>query len=76
MLQINNCNIERISSINFLGVLLNENLLWKDHIKCAKNKISKNIGALYKARDYLSKERLLSLYSANIHRYVNYPNLA
>ena len=61
MLQINNCNIERILSINFLGVLLDENLLWKDHIKYAKNKISKNIGILYKARDYLSKERYYTM---------------
>ena len=43
-LQINNYNTVRILSIKFLGVLLVENLLWKDYIKCAENKISKNIG--------------------------------
>ena len=43
-LQINNYNTGRILSIKFLGVLLVENLLWKDYIKCAENKISKNIG--------------------------------
>ena len=53
--QINNYNIERIPSIKFLGVLLDENLLWKHHIKYTQNKISKNIGILYKARDYLRK---------------------
>ena len=47
-LQINNYNTGRILSIKFLGVLLVENLLWKDYIKCAENKISKNIGILYK----------------------------
>ena len=31
---------------------------------------------LYKARDYLSQESLLSLYFAYIHTYVNYVNLA
>ena len=65
-LQINNYNIERILSIKFLGVLLDENLSWKDHIKYAENKIFKNTGILYKARDYLSKESLLSLYYAYI----------
>ena len=37
--------------------------------------ISKNVVILYKARDYLSKELLLSLYYAYIHTYVNYANL-
>ena len=75
-LQISNYNIERISSIKFLGVLLGENLSRKEHIKFTGNKISKNVGVLYKARDYLSKESLLSLYYAYIHTYVNYANLA
>ena len=75
-LQINNYNIERISSIKFLGVLLDENLSWKDHIKYTENKISKTIGILYKARDYLSKESLVSLYYAYIHTYLNFANLA
>ena len=56
--------------------MLDEKLSWKDHIKYTENKISKNIGISYKARDYLSKESLLSLYYAYIHTYINYANLA
>ena len=55
-LQINNYNIEIIPSGKFLRVLLDESLSWKDHIKYTENKISKNIGILYTARDYLSME--------------------
>ena len=73
-LQINNYNIERILSVKFLGVLLDENLSWKDHINYTENKISKNIGILYKARDYLSKEILLAYY-VYIHTYAKYANL-
>ena len=62
--------------MKFPGVLLDENPLWKDHIKYTGNKISKNIGILYKTRDYLSEQSLLSLYYAYIHTYVNYANLA
>ena len=54
--QVNNYNIERIPSIKFLRVLLDENLWWKDNIKYNEKKISKSIGILYKARDYLSQE--------------------
>ena len=48
-LQINNYNIEIFLSIKFLGAILDENLLWKDHTKYTENKISKNIGILHKA---------------------------
>ena len=58
--QINNYNIERSPSVKFLGVLLDENFSRKDHIKYTKNKIYENIGILYKTRDYLSKQSLLS----------------
>ena len=42
-LNINNNEIARTDSM-FLGVLLDENLSWKTHIKYIENKISKNIG--------------------------------
>ena len=74
---MNNNNIEIILSIKFLAVLLNKNLLWKDQIKHTENKVSRSIGIiLYKARDYLSKQSLLSLHCACIHTYVNYCNSA
>ena len=37
-LNINNSEIARTESIKFLGVLLDENLSWKTHIKYIKNK--------------------------------------
>ena len=30
--------------MKYLGVFLDENLTWKDHIKYTQNKITKNIG--------------------------------
>ena len=60
-LQITNYNTERIGSIKFPGVLLDENLYGKTTLNIPK-KFSKNIGVLYKARDSLSKQSLLWLY--------------
>ena len=45
---INNYEIQREESIKFLGVLLDQHLTWKEHIKLTENKIAKNIGILYK----------------------------
>ena len=42
-LKINNYEIKQVESIKFPGVLLDENLTWKLHIKFIKSKISKSI---------------------------------
>ena len=44
---LNNNQIQRSESIEFLGIFLDENLTWKDHIKYIENKIAKNIGILF-----------------------------
>ena len=75
-LNINNSEIARTESIKFLGVLLDENLSWKTHIKYIENKISKNIGILFKARPFLNKKSLLSLYYSYIHSYINYGSVS
>ena len=43
-LKINNYKLKRAESVKFLGVVLDENLTWKQHIKYIENKIAKNIG--------------------------------
>ena len=75
-LKINNHDIERVKTMKFLGVLLDDNLSWKEHIKYLENKIAKNIGLLYRAKPFLNKEYLLALYYSYIHSYLNYANLA
>ena len=49
-LKINNHDIERVNTMKFLGVLLDDNLSWKEHIKYLENKIAKNIGLMYRAK--------------------------
>ena len=44
---------QRKESIKFLGVLLDQHLTRKEHIKRNENKITKNIVLLHKARPYL-----------------------
>ena len=72
---INNQVIKRQSSIKFLGILLDENLSWKEHLKLTENKVAKNIGLIYKAKSYLNKDSLLALYFSYIHSYINYAYL-
>ena len=59
----------------FLGVIINENLTWTDHIDTLKNKISKNIGVIRKLSKILPCEVLRTLYNTLIHPYFNYCNI-
>ena len=68
--------LERVGSIKFLGVLLDEHLSWKEHIRFTENKIAKNIGLLCRAKPFLGKHSLLKLYCSYIHTYLNYANLS
>ena len=49
-LNINRFTIERECSIKFLGVWIDENLTWRDHIHTVENRIAKNIGLLYQGK--------------------------
>ena len=63
-LKINNYEIKRVESITFLGVLLDENLTWKLHIKLhiknIENKIVQAIVLLFEGKPFLNKQSFLS----------------
>ena len=61
-LLIEDIHIKREHVTKRLGVFIDENLSWKQHIKILSSKISKSIGILYKSRDVLSKQCLNQLY--------------
>lgn len=55
-LTINNNLIEKQKFSEILGVLLDENLTWKEHIKYTENKIAKDLGLLYKTRPFFRQK--------------------
>ena len=57
-----NHDIERVNTMKFLGVLLDNNLSEKEHAKYLENNIAKNIGLMYRAKPFLDKESLLALH--------------
>ena len=75
-LHISNKSIERKASIKFLGVMLDESIAWNDHIHIIEKNLAKNIGLLYRARQFLDKELLKTIYFSYIHSYLNYLNYA
>ena len=69
-------NIERLSSIKFLGVMLDEIISWIDHVRTVENKIAKNTGLLYRVSQFLNQVSLKAVYFSYIHSYLNYANIA
>ena len=61
--------------IKFLGVYIDQHLEWKTHVNFIAAKVSKSVGLLYKAKDYLPSNSLLTLYYALIYPYLTYSNL-
>ena len=68
--------IERTHVIKFLGLLLDENITWKNHICSVEKKLAKNIGLLYRAKYFLDESSLKTMYFSCIHSYLNYANTA
>ena len=42
--------------------MLDENVFWKHHIKTVENKLSKNIGLLYRARQFIDGTSLKNIF--------------
>jgi len=72
VLKLNDQDIERVNSIKFLGIVIDEKLDWRKNTKMISNKIAKAIGILRKARKCLNHSSLRSLYFSFISSYLSY----
>ena len=66
--------LTRVYTSKFLGIMFDDKLTWKEHIKYISKKISKGLGIIQKARKCLKSETLLSLYYSFIYPYLIYCN--
>ena len=71
---IDNQIINEVCQTKFLGVIIDNELTWKNHISYICGKISRGIGMLIKARNYLNQTVLLSSYYSFTYTYLTYCN--
>ena len=55
---------------------MNEHLSWIDHINTLENKLSKNLGLLYKEKPFLNAKAMKMFYFFFFHSYVTYGIIA
>ena len=65
-IKMNGVFFQRTNSLKYLGMIIDHKLNWTQHIAHVRNKVSNGIGIMYRARNYLTKNSLKSLYFSYI----------
>ena len=71
-IDINKIVIEQVKYTKFLGVIIDDNLDWSNHISYINSKIAKGVGIICRAKKYFSITALIQLYNAFIYPYLIY----
>ena len=58
-IKMDNCSVNKVNSVKYLGVIIDHKLNCIDHIAYIKNTISKGIGIMYKAINFSNKSSLI-----------------
>ena len=81
-ISINNVSLTRIgnncseTSTKFLGILIDENLSWKQHISYLNSKISKTLFTIKQVKHFLPYDSLKKLYSTLVESHLSYGIMA
>ena len=74
-LLFNNASVTRTSSHKHLGIILDNQLKFDDHIKMVFRKISKTIGLLRKLHNFVPRAALITIYKAFIRPHLDYGDI-
>ena len=69
---LNGVEIENVDSFKFLGIFINNHLIWSTHIGMVANKLSKIIGILKRLRYVYPEQVLLQIYNSLFMAHINY----
>ena len=70
--QINGDNIEKVNNFNYLGIIIDSHLSWKDHVCHIATKINRVNGILSRLKHILPRNILMLIYQALINSHLNY----
>lgn len=72
---LNDLPLSVVSNEKILGVQVDDNLTWTDHISKVCRKMSSNVWLLSKIRPYLSQEHRVLFYKSYIQPHIDYANI-
>ena len=71
-IDIDGVKVTNSAVTKFLGVWVDENMTWKEHVNTIYNKMNSNRLLLQKAKNLLDSKTLRSIYHAHIGSHINY----
>ena len=71
-IKMGNVELERVSSVKYLGVLLDEKTTWENQIDYLAIKLSRSAGIFSKLSYYLNPKTLLEMYHALFNSRLQY----
>ena len=71
-LKIDDVNIQEVSTVKYLGVTFDSNLIWKNHVNELCLKLSKTVGIFSKFTYYINVDILIILYYSLIYPFPTY----
>ena len=70
-----NNNVPETDSQKQLGIVLNNDLYFEEHLKMILNKVNKIVGLLHKLHNILPRSALLTIYKSFIRPHLHYDNI-
>ena len=71
-LKMGNTTLERVKYIKYLGVTLDENFSWSQHITNLTSKLASSVGIISKLRYYVDTKILIQVYHALVASIIHY----
>ena len=72
IIQVGNMMIRRVTKVKYLGLVVDENLSWDEHVEYISKKISRNIGIIKRMRSILPHESLITSYMTLVEPHFKY----
>ena len=69
---LDGCKLSRVHDAKFLGIIIDENLLWKKQVDAIRKTCSRNIGVLNKVQLFLPYSAMYQLYCTLVLPYLSY----
>ena len=69
---VHNAILEQVDNFKYLGVTIDKNLTWSEHISAMCTKLANSLGALKRLSQFLPSQLLNKLYQSNIQSIIDY----
>ena len=71
-LKINDTPLSRVNNFNFLGIIIDQHINWREHIDKISAKISRSIGVIRRLMKFVPSDTLKILYNSMVLPHLQY----